>query len=444
FDMKKLSIFSVVFTACICFVHCNIAIGQDTSFLQKNTWYFDNFNTPQNEIPWSLFRETFIGIAPDYNDAGIFDQLMFDELYAKGLFPPGQCFGLELMLCHLLRYGGHAGFCAPAPQYPGSYVSSGDTLGPSDLRLKQAIRVLHGHQINYRFIAYMLDLIAVNKNRDGNYVYSQYKYFEAKKEPMVLSITKELVPSTSSGGHVLLPYFAVEEDGFKKIFVHDVNHSFFNPDTSEHNFYTQRRNFVKINPSNGCWSYEGGLNYSGCSSGGVTDGNLIIMPFTIVGRKDRLPQSLFADAAEAIGKIFVLSQATELEQLSSPDGRRLFQPGMRTLELNDSLAMRSVLPFIPINGGQPIPKDAAQLYFVRGENDLNVRIKASASGYKIQLFSAYTSIKVESEVPGIVEEIQVRGWHTPNPVVELMYKNGKSNSVVEILSLHDSRVGNMK
>ncbi|MBL7809163.1 MAG: hypothetical protein JNN28_15185, partial [Saprospiraceae bacterium] len=271
---------------------------------------------------------------------------------------------MELMLCHLLRYGGHDGFCAPAAQYPGSYSASSDTFGPSDLRLKHAIRVLHGQQINYRFIAYMLDLIALNKNRDGNYAYGQYKYFESKKEPMVLSITKELLPS--AGGHVLLPYFAVEEDGFKKIFVHDVNHSFFNPDTSEHNFYTQRRNFVKIDPSDGCWSYGGGLNYSGCSSGDITDGNLIIMPFSVVGRKDRLPQSLFADAAEAIGKIFVFSQEPELEQLASPDGRRLFQPGTQKLELNDSLAMRSVLPFIPINGGQPIPKDAAQLFFVRG------------------------------------------------------------------------------
>ncbi|MBL7810142.1 MAG: hypothetical protein JNN28_20135, partial [Saprospiraceae bacterium] len=119
--------------------------------------------------------------------------------------------------------------------------------------------------------------------------------------------------------------------------------------------------------------------------------------------------------------------------------RRLFQPGTQKLELNDSLAMRSVLPFIPINGGQPIPKDAAQLFFVRGENDLNISIKASLSGYKIQLFSEYTSITVASNEPGIVEEIQVREWHTPNPIVEVKSNKGQSNSVVKIQSLLDSK-----
>ena len=434
--MKNFTLISAFIAFLCCFGHHQTALAQDTSFLQKNTWYFDNFGKPQASITWDLFRETFIGIAPDYDDAGIFDQLMFDNLYAKSLFPPGHCFGLELMLCHLLRYGGHAGFCAPASQYPGSYVSSGDELGPDDLRLEHAIQVLHGHQINYRFLSHMLDIIAVNKNRDGNYAYGQYKYYEAKKEPMVLSVTKSLVPSETDGGHVLLPYFATEEDGFKKIFVHDVNHSFFNPDTSEHNFYTNRNNYVKINPSDGCWSYGGGLNYSGCSSGGPSgSGNLIIMPFSIVARKDRLPQSLFADAAEALGKIFVLSQETQLEQLSVPDGRRYFQPGRQDVEFADSLAMHSVLPFVPINGGKPLPKDATQLYFVRGENNLNVTIQAGSTGYKIQLFSDYTSITVESKVPGILEEIQLRDWHTPNPVVELKNQEGKSRGTVVIQSL---------
>jgi hypothetical protein len=441
--MKTATSFSAACALCCFLFSATLAWGQDTNFVRKNTWYFDNFGKPATSIPWSLFRETFIGIPPKYADASPFDQLIFTEVYQKSLFPAGHCFGLDLMAAQLLRYGGYDGFCAPAPQYPGAIYSApqgveDETIGPDDLRLEHAIQIQHGHQLNFRFLSQILDLIAQNKNRDGNYAYAQYKYYEAKKEPMVLSVTKHFSPD--SGGHVLIPYHIAEEGGIKKIFVYDVNRTFFKAGTDGHDWYTNRNNYITVKPGDGTWSYDMGSSgiWSGSPSGGFSgsgSGNLIIIPFSTVRSKDRLPQSLFADAAEAIGKIFILSHDAQVEQFSTPDGRRYLKSGVQELETSDSVALRSVLPFISLNGGQP-DKDAAQLYFVRGESALDLALKGGSTGYSAQFFSDYTSIKVESSEPGAIEQICVRGWHSPLPTVEIRRADGQPpTGKVEITQL---------
>ncbi|MBL7810141.1 MAG: hypothetical protein JNN28_20130 [Saprospiraceae bacterium] len=421
---------------------------QDTNFVRINTWHFENFS---DSLPsWDVFRETYIGVAPTYASASIFDQILYDNVHAK-MINTGHCFGMNIGALQLIRYGGYSGFCAPASQYPRKY-SANEYKEPADSRLQRAIQILQGHILNYRVITYMLDLIAANNSRNGNFAYDQYKYFSAKKEYCTIGITESFTNVGAS--HALLPYHFTEDGaGNRKIYVYDVNRPFNKPGPGDegHDWYIDKNNFIEIK-SDGTWSFDMADNctcpWSGSPSSdpaaATGSGHIFLMPFSIVGRKDRLPQSIFADAAEAIGKIFVLSQGTEIEQLSSPDGRHYFQPGKKTLELGDSVAMRSVLSFISNNSRPFIGEDAAQLYFIRGENDLNVSVKAGATGYKIQLFSDYRSITVESKESGIVEEIQVRDWHTPNPVVKVMCNNDKSNSVVEIQALHDFTVGSLK
>ena len=55
----------------------------------------------------------------------------------------------------------------------------------------------------------------------------------------------------------------------------------------------------------------------------ASGGNLVLMPFSIMNVKDRLPQSLFADAAEALGKIFIYGNNGTLQAIHTPDERSI-------------------------------------------------------------------------------------------------------------------------
>ena len=56
--------------------------AQDTNWVKKNTWYFDNF--VKDILPWSLFKETFIGVGP--TPSGDFDILFYESIYKKQSF----------------------------------------------------------------------------------------------------------------------------------------------------------------------------------------------------------------------------------------------------------------------------------------------------------------------------------------------------------------------
>jgi hypothetical protein len=433
--MKTATSFSAACALCCFLFSATLAWGQDTNFVRKNTWYFENFG--DSTVSWDLFRENYIGIPPNYNDAFYFDRVLFDEVYTK-MLGTGHCFGMSLLALQLLRYGGYDGFCSPASQYPRKYTGN-EYREPADPRLFHSIQMMQGHLLNFRVISNMLDIIAENKNRDGGFAFDRYKFYEAKKEYCLIGVTENFDPAGEA--HALLPYFATDDGaGNVRIYVYDVNRPFNKPGPNGHDWYTGGQNFVQINTNNNTWSYDMAdtcaCPWSGSPSGGLSgSGNIFIFPFSIMRSKDRLPQSIFADAAEAIGKIFILSQDAQVEQLSTPDGRRYLQSGVQELETSDSVALRSVLPFISLNGGQP-DKDAAQLYFVRGESALDLALKGGAAGYSAQFFSDYTSIKVESSEPGAIEQICVRGWHSPLPTVEIRRADGQPpTGKVEITQL---------
>ena len=434
---------------------------QDTNFVRVNTWRFENFG---DSIPsWDVFRETYIGIAPTYGEASPFDQILYDQVHSK-MINTGHCFGMSLGALQLLRYGGYDGFCAPASQYPRKYPNN-EYKEPADARLQHAIQILQGHILNFRVISHLLDLITANNSRDGNFVYEQYKYYEAKKEYCIIGITESFFGVSAS--HALLPYHVTDDGaGNKKIYVYDVNRPFNKPGsgTIGHDWYIDRNNFIEIK-SDGTWSYDMAdcrlcstcedcnpnlpsppiadlcpCPWSGSPSSDpeadTGSGHIFLMPLSIIGRKDRLPQSLFADAIEAVGKIFLFGQNAALEQISAPDGRHYFRPGTQELETSDSAALRCVLPFIPFNGGKPVDSDC-QLYFVRGENDLDIAVRADECGYKVQLFSDYAAVTVTSDEAHVTEQIRIRGWNTPNPCVEVVGSCGSTDSRVEIQPLFE-------
>ena len=394
--------------------------AQDTNFVKINTWSFDNYTKADSLITWEMYRQNYIGIPPSYGDANPFEQALFDHVYTTELFPKGLCFGMDLMAIQLLRYGGYDGFCAPAYIYPGIPDN-----GPVNPDLVSAIEMQMGRQLGHRFLLHILDNIAQGKNRDGNYVYSQFLYYQSKKEPMTISVTKGLTPA--DGGHSLLPYFAEDLGATKRIYVYDVNRCFHYNDnpgtvTLEHkSWYMNRENFIEINSSNGQWRYymvndtlpPFGELWQGSPSSG---GSLVVFPFSVMNVKDRLPQSLFADAAEAIAKIFIFGEETTLSQITTPDGRSFLDEATNDMNTDPHTALRSVYSFVPINGGQTLNSNSS-LYFVRGEQDFDLTIKSGPEGFEVQLFSDKNTITLTGKAPNQTVAISIRGIHNYMPEV---------------------------
>ncbi|MBK8920109.1 MAG: hypothetical protein IPM81_01135 [Saprospirales bacterium] len=414
------------------------AYGQDTNFVRVNTWHFENFR--DSTSTWDLFREAYIGIAPTYDQAFVFDQVIYDNVFSQ-MLNTGHCFGMSLMALQLLRYGGHDGFCAPASQYPRKYAG-GEYREPASDGLLHSIQMLQGHILNFRVVSHLLDIIAANKNRDGNYAYDQYRYYDAKKDYTILCITKGLVDVAES--HALLPYhITVDGAGNKRMYVYDVNRPFNKPGSEGHDWYTNGNNFVQINSSDGAWSFDMAdtcvCPWTGVSSGPVeTSGNIMIVPFSIMRNKDRLPQSLFADGIEAASKLFLFGQGVVLEQIATPDGKRYFKPGAREVETSDSAALRSVLPFFSMQGGKALA-NGGQLFFVRSPDGLDISVRAGPAGYKLQLFSGYTAVTVSAETPFIREQIRIRDGQSALPSVEVINASGATSTRIDIQVMTEPR-----
>ncbi len=397
------------------------AQAQDTNFVKFNTWSFDNYTIDASLITWDMYRQNYIGIPPTHGDANPFEQAIFDHVYKPELFPKGLCFGMDLMAVQMMRYGGYDGFCAPAFIYPGVFND-----GPVDPNLREAISMQMGRQLGHRFLLHILDLISQAKNRDGRYAYAQFIYYQSKKEPVTISITKSITPL--DGGHALLPYFAEDLGATKRIYVYDPNRCYHYEDDPastnlEHkSWYLNRENFIEINASNGHWKFymadstvtPFGELWEGSPSSG---GNLVVCPLSIMNIKDRLPQSLFADASEAIAKIFIFGKGVDLSQISTPDGRFFIDKSSNDLNMDSQTALRSIYPFIPINGGLPLSQDS-KLYFINGEQHIDVSVKSNKDGYKVQFFSDKNCITVTSETAYKEVDISIRNFHGSKPEVK--------------------------
>ena len=347
--------------------------AQDTNWVKKNTWYFDNF--VRDTLPWSIFRETFIGVAPA--PAADFDQLFYTYLFRDQLASKGHCYGMDVMELLMLKNGGHLGYCHPPYVYDGCFDSCSfarDTVGPSDRNLRTALEMTHGNQINHGFLSFLLDVIAMHKNRDGRYAFQQVNYYLAKNDPPVMSISKELSPA--DGAHVVVPYFTEDLGATKKIYVYDPNRSFYKPGPNGHDWYTNKNNFIEINSSSGKWTF----NFC-CSSlwGGKPDsaGNILCIPLSIAGKKDRLPQSLLADGSLAINTIMIWGNV-KVQQISNLSNQKRYLNAEGTaIEPCEENRLNNVMPFIPLDGALPSKGTGkTNAYFFRGSDPVKLRYKA--------------------------------------------------------------------
>ena len=353
------------------------ADAQDTNWVKNNTWYFDNFS--RDTLPWSIFRETFIGVAPA--PSGDFDQLFYSQLYQTKLAGPGHCYGMDVMAMLMKKNGGFLGYCHPPYMYVGTYGSPNpDTVGPSDRNLRTAIEIVHGYQINHGFLSFLLDVIAIHKNRDGRYAYQQVDYYLAKDDQPIISISGALTPD--KGGHVLIPYYTETIGSTKKIYVYDPNRSWYKAGPTGHDWYVSRNNFIEVNASTGAWKYTMCCDTVWAGDPG-SGGNLLVIPLSVAGRKDRLPQSLLAEGAYAINTIMIWGNV-KVKQISDPSGKKRYLNESGTnIEPSAEHRLNNIMPFIPMDGNMALMgRRKTNAYFFRGSDPVKLQYNAFGD-YKI-------------------------------------------------------------
>lgn len=385
--------------------------AQDQNWVKNNTWYFDNF--VKDVLPWSLFRETFIGVAP--SPAGDFDQIFYDAIYKTQLAAKGHCYGMDVMAMLMLKNGGHLGYCHPPYMYTGTIASnsagsgnpSNDSIGPADNNLKTAIGMVHGNQINHGFLSFLLDVIAIAKSRDGRYTFQQVDYYLAKNDPPVISVTKGLSPA--DGGHVLIPFFTKNMGAVKRIYVYDPNRSYYKAGLDGKLFYTMDSNYIEVTSATGAWKYNMGSSaspeyWTGSPGGG---GNCIAIPLSVAGKRDRLPQSLLAEGAYALNTIFIHGDV-KIEQLSDPKSkRRYLNDDGKEPEPCEEKRLNNVLPFIPLSGDLPSLGTGKQsTYFFRGADPLEIQYRAIGE-YRIGMIFRGKYLEVKGMGKGEVQHFRV-------------------------------------
>ena len=393
-------------------ITCNESKAQDSNWVKDNTWYFDNF--VKATLPWEIFRETFIGVAPQ--PSGDFDLLFYETLYKHKLSETGLCFGMDVLAMKIMKYGGYLGYCHPPYAYAGIIASStsgtgmpsNDTIGPADPNLKTAIEIVHGNQINHGFLSFVLDVLAKSKTRDGGYAYQQVNYFLAKDDPPVISITKSTSPA--DGGHVVVPFFTQDLGSTKRIYVYDPNRSFYKEGADGHDFYTKDSNYIEVS-SGGAWTYNMGKSltpvyWSGNPGGG---GNCVVIPLSIAGKKDRLPQSLLAEGAYAINTIFLYGNVKVIQIADPKSHKRYLNRSGTGIEINKQHRLTSVLPFIPLDEDLITkPVNSAEVYFVRGTTPLDIAYRAIGP-YSIRTIFHGHSYHMEGIGDGSIRHISMAG-----------------------------------
>lgn len=357
------------------------ADAQDTNWVKKNTWYFDNF--VRDTLPWSIFRENYIGVAPA--PAADFDQLFYTYLFRTELAGKGHCYGMDVMELLMLKNGGCFGYCHPPYIYSGCFdnCSGGtvDSVGPSDLTLRTAIEMVHGYQINHGFLSFLLDILAIGKNLDGRYAYQQVNYYLAKNDFPIISISKALSPT--DGAHVVVPYFTEDLGATKKIYVYDPNRSFYKPGSDGKEWYKNRNNFIEINSGTGAWKFSWCCDGTFWPSNPGIGGNILCIPLSVAGRKDRLPQSLLADGAYAFNTIFLWGDV-KVEQISDmSDKKRYLNDEGTDIEPSEEKRLNNVMPFMQMDGGLPSKGTGkTNAYFFRGSDPVKLQYRAKGN-YKI-------------------------------------------------------------
>jgi hypothetical protein len=221
----------------------------------------------------------------------------------------------------------------------------------------------------------------VNKVRDGNYAFAKVEEYLAKNDPPVICISATNGGIFGSEGHCIVPYATSQSGTTKKIWVYDPNRTWYGTGANGRDWFTNHLNFITVNASTGAWSFTmaDGTTWSGDPGNG---GRIITAPLSVTGRKDRLPQSLFAEAAYTLNTIFIFGNVT-VEQIKDPtSGRQLVNDAGTDMEQCEEKRMNNLFGFMPFSGGRSLPTGKDRTAFFKGSNPVQIGFKA-AGKYRI-------------------------------------------------------------
>lgn len=387
--------FILVLAAALLFTAKTKAQDPDPEWAKRNTWFFDNF--VKDTLPWSLFRETFIGVAPA--PSADFDGLFYSGLYQTKLAGPGLCLGMDAMALLIKKNGGHLGYCHPP------YVYSG-TGPPDDPILERAIEITHGNQINHGFLSFMLDVIAVNKLRDGKYCADKVEEFLAKGDPPVICISSA-EGILSADGHCIVPYAVTHSGGMTKIWVYDPNRSWYVNAPDGKPWYDAHNNFILVNDAAHSWSFGMAGAFGTWSGDPGSGGRIVATPLSVVGRKDRLPQSLLAEGAYALNSILIFGNVA-IDQVTDPcSGKQMLNDEGKALEPCGEKRMNNIMNFVPMNNGYPSKgSNQTNAFFFRGADPVDLKYRAIGD-YRIAMMYHGKYYEVKGKGKGEVQYFRV-------------------------------------
>ena len=273
-------------------------------------WAFDNFS--DNLFTWDMYCHTFFGVPSDESSTWLtatFDKIFFELAYETELPTTGggNCFGLSLLSLMMNKYGGYYGFCAP----PSSQGSSVDVNGaPTNTLLKRAINIMHGRQLSLVAILMYIEQASGGHSQNATYGVNLAKENIGKEGPVVVCITKELIPS--EGGHTMIAYDVTDHGpGKHKIWVVDPNRQWANPSADHRGWYEGNLNFINVDGSNWTFMMAGNLTTwptnddDEVAGGSLGEGHLVIMPISVVGPPGRTPSSMGLSVLSILSKIII-------------------------------------------------------------------------------------------------------------------------------------------
>ena len=273
-------------------------------------WAFDNFE--DDMFNWDIYCHSFFGVPAE--EASTWGTATFDKLFFELAFETelpttggGNCFGLSLLSLMMNKYGGYYGFCAP----PNFHVTALDPEGvPLNALLKRAINIMHGRQLSLAAILMYIEQASGGHSQNATYGVTLAKENIAKEGPVIVCITKELLPA--EGGHTMIAYEVTDHGpGKHKIWVVDPNRQWANPSADHRGWYEGNLNFINVDGSNWTFMMAGNLTAwptnddDEVAGGSLGEGHLIIMPISVVGPPGRTPSSMGLSVLSILSKIII-------------------------------------------------------------------------------------------------------------------------------------------
>lgn len=374
---------------------------------------FDNFHERPGSITWTEYARAFYNVDFDSSQTMAWlDKLIYDKV--ANVLSGGHCFGMASLSATMNIIGGYRGFCCPTGTYgissaidritnsAGTVIDS-ITGGPAEARLRSVIHEMHMHQLS---LACVLTYIDQNNSRvslNGSRMLGLFESAIAREGgPVLANITKSVDPLNSEFmvSHSIVAYKTERYSQTKgRIYVVDPNVCWYFDSGSDsilhQGWYKDGKNYIEIDGPK--WRYFGSATSietaeSWPLNDNVVDGNstgfLICVPVSRVAPAGRSLASLgaaigniTAGLRDMIEIVIFSLEGTRVKQISTADGRRVFEPRTGALEHDAAKRLDRMVP-IPLSMSDGQQSNSAGLHMFASDNPTPIHEVSFVSGHR--------------------------------------------------------------